>query len=163
MASIGGAGGRSSKKELNQEIPLVPFIDLLLCCIMFLLATAVWNELAAVNADQQVPGEASTEEPPPENDKVKLLLQIRNAGYVLGSSEGEQIEIKKLLIANNTEFDLEGLTKQLQQWKQTWISRDDLIVAPEDGVRYDDVIIAMDIAAGAGFTELSMTDGATLL
>jgi biopolymer transport protein ExbD len=38
-----------------------------------------------------------------------------------------------------------------------------LIVAPEDGVRYEEVIIAMDVAAAAGFTNLSMADGAAFL
>jgi biopolymer transport protein ExbD len=89
MAAIDSGGGNSGKKAVNQEIPLIPFIDLLLCCVMFLLATAVWNQLAAMNANQQVPGQASTEDAPPEDEKVKLILQVRNSGYVLGSSGGE--------------------------------------------------------------------------
>jgi hypothetical protein len=37
------------------------------------------------------------------------------------------------------------------------------LVAPEDGVRYEDVIRAMDVASAAGFTNLSMADGAAFL
>ena len=56
MASIGGGGGgHGGKKTVDQEIPLVPFIDLLLCCVMFLLVTAVWNQLARIEANQNVP------------------------------------------------------------------------------------------------------------
>lgn len=163
MASIETGGGHGGKKAVNQEIPLIPFIDLLLCCVMFLLATAVWNQLAAVNANQQVPGQASTEDAPPEDEKVKLILQIRNAGYVLGSSAGESIEIKKQVVASDREFDVDELKAKLGQWKQAWEKRDDLIVAPEDGVRYQDVIVAMDVATAAGFVNLSMADGATFL
>ena len=162
MASI-DTGGESGKKPVNQEVPLIPFIDLLLCCIMFLLATAVWNQLASMNANQQVPGQASTEDAPPEDEKVKLILQIRNAGYVLGSSAGESIDIKKRVVAEQREFDVDELKSKLGQWKQAWDKREDLIVAPEDGVRYEDVIIAMDVASAAGFTTLSMADGATFL
>ncbi|MEM8607791.1 MAG: biopolymer transporter ExbD [Myxococcota bacterium] len=160
MASIETGGGGSGKKAVNQEIPLIPFIDLLLCCVMFLLATAVWNQLAAMNANQQVPGQASTEDAPPEDEKVKLILQVRNAGYVLGSSAGESIDIKKRVVSNEREFDVDELKAKLAQWKQAWDKREDLIVAPEDGVRYEDVIVAMDVASAAGFTALSMADGA---
>ena len=133
MAAIDSGGGNSGKKAVNQEIPLIPFIDLLLCCVMFLLATAVWNQLAAMNANQQVPGQASTEDAPPEDEKVKLILQVRNSGYVLGSSAGESIDIKKRAVAEQKEFDVEELSTKLGQWKQAWDTRDDLIVAPEDG------------------------------
>ena len=163
MAAIDAGGGDSGKKSVNQEIPLIPFIDLLLCCVMFLLATAVWNQLAAMNANQQVPGQASTEDAPPEDEKVKLILQVRNSGYVLGSSAGESIDIKKRAVADQKEFDIEELATKLGQWKQAWDDRDDMIVAPEDGVRYEDVIRAMDVASAAGFINLSMADGAAFL
>ena len=61
------------------------------------------------------------------------------------------------------EFDVEELSTKLGQWKQAWDDRDDMIVAPEDGVRYEDVIRAMDVASAAGFTTLSMADGAACL
>jgi biopolymer transport protein ExbD len=163
MAAIDSGGEGSGKKSVNQEIPLIPFIDLLLCCVMFLLATAVWNQLAAMNANQQVPGQASTEDAPPEDEKVKLILQVRNSGYVLGSSAGESIDIKKRAVANQKEFDVDELSTKLGQWKQAWDDRDDMIVAPEDGVRYEDVIRAMDVASAAGFINLSMADGAAFL
>ena len=163
MAAIDSGGGDSGKKAVNQEIPLIPFIDLLLCCVMFLLATAVWNQLAAMNANQQVPGQASTEDAPPEDENVKLILQVRNSGYVLGSSAGESIDIKKRVVAEQKEFDIEELATKLGQWKQAWDDRDDMIVAPEDGVRYEDVIRAMDTAVAAGFTNLSVADGAAFL
>lgn len=163
MASIETGESGSGKKAVNQEIPLIPFIDLLLCCVMFLLATAVWNQLAAMNANQQVPGQASTEDAPPEDEKVKLILQVRNSGYVLGSSAGESIDIKKRVVADQREFDVDELKAKLAQWKQAWDKREDLIVAPEDGVRYEDVIVAMDVASTAGFTALSMADGAAFL
>ena len=163
MAAIETGGEGSGKKSVNQEIPLIPFIDLLLCCVMFLLATAVWNQLAVMNANQQVPGQASTEDAPPEDEKVKLILQVRSSGYVLGSSAGESIDITKRAAAGQKEFDIEELATKLGQWKQAWDDRDDMIVAPEDGVRYEDVIRAMDVATAAGFINLSMADGAAFL
>jgi hypothetical protein len=80
-----------------------------------------------------------------------------------GSSAGESIDISKRVVADQKEFDVDELEVKLAQWKQAWDKRDDLIVAPEDGVRYEDVVRAMDVAAAAGFEKLSMADGAAFL
>ena len=81
MASIStGGNGHGGKKDVDAEIPLIPFIDLLLCCVMFLLVTAVWNKLARINANQQVPGQQSQMDEPQE-EQVRLYLQVRATGY----------------------------------------------------------------------------------
>ena len=83
MGGIAVGGGHGGKKSLDSEIPLVPFIDLLLCCIMFLLVTAVWNKLARLNANQQQPGAQAPMDAPPPEERIRLFLQIKNTGYVL--------------------------------------------------------------------------------
>ena len=39
------------KKPVDAELNLVPFIDLLVCCICFLLITAVWTKMAQLQED----------------------------------------------------------------------------------------------------------------
>ncbi len=155
--SVGG-GGHGGKKSVDSEIPLVPFIDLLLCCIMFLLATAVWNRLARLNANQQVPGQANPDaEPPPPS--IQLYLRVKSDGFVLqDSSGGEGVTIAK----NGENYDLESLRQRLDERHTNDPNRRDIIVAPEDGVQYATVIEAMDQAVGAGFPTVSLSDGAAL-
>ena len=38
------------------QIPLIPFIDCLLCLVAFLLVTAVWSQMSRLQAHAQVPG-----------------------------------------------------------------------------------------------------------
>jgi biopolymer transport protein ExbD len=159
MGGISTGGGGGGKKEMDHEIPLIPFIDLLLCCVMFLLVTAVWNQLARIDANQQQPGKKSEQEPPPEEDKVKLILQVKNSGYVLASTAGERIEIPK----NGKTYDKEELRSELQKRKRLEPNRTDIVVAPEDGVLYDQVVAAMDIVVGEGFPNMSLSDGASML
>ena len=154
-----GGGGHGGKKQVDQEIPLIPFIDLLFCCIMFLLATAVWNQLARISANQQTPGQAQTQDQPPPEERVKLILQIQNGGYVLASSAGDSVNIDK----NGDSYNVEELRTKLQERKRLEPNRRDIIVAPEDGVRYEDVIGAMDLVVGEGFPDMSLSDGASLL
>ena len=154
--SVGG-GGHGSKKAVDSEIPLIPFIDLLLCCVMFLLVTAVWNQLAKLNANQQQPGQQAPNEPPPE-EKVKVILQVQASGFVLASTAGDRIEVPK----TGDQYDMEGLREKLQERKRLDPNRKDLVVAPEDGVRYEDVVASMDMVVGEGFPDMSLSDGSTL-
>jgi biopolymer transport protein ExbD len=52
MASIDV--GDKNKRDVNRALPLIPFIDFLLCLISFLLITAVWSQLARVEANAQI-------------------------------------------------------------------------------------------------------------
>jgi len=157
MGGISVGGGHGGKKSVDSEIPLIPFIDLLLCCVMFLLVTAVWNRLARLDANQQVPSPNAIDQTPPE-PQIMLYLQVQQTGYTIASSAGERIEIPK----NGDEYDGETLRTRLQERRAAEPNRHDIIVAPEDGVRYADVIAGMDIALGEGYTEVSLSDGAAL-
>jgi len=149
------SGGHGGKKPVDAEISLIPFIDLLLCCVMFLLVTAVWNQLARLNANQQQPSQQAQDEPPPE-EKVKLVLQVMNSGFVLASTGGDRLEIPKA----GDSYDLEELKAKLEERKRLEPNRTDIIVAAEDGVRYEDVIDAMDMVIGVGFPDVSIRDAA---
>lgn len=157
MGGINVGGGHGGKKSVDSEIPLVPFIDLLLCCVMFLLVTAVWNQLARLDANQQQPGQQAPNEPPPE-EKIKVVLQVKATGYVIASTAGDRVEVPKV----GDKFDVEVLREKLQERKRLEPNRRDLTVAPEDGVFYEDVVAAMDTVVGEGFPEMSLSDGATL-
>src|SRR3954447_19386438 len=101
MASISAGGGHGGKKSVDSEIPLIPFIDLLLCCVMFLLVTAVWNRLARLDANQQVPSTQAPQDAPPPEESISLYLQVTQTAYVIASSAGERMEIPK----NGDEYD----------------------------------------------------------
>lgn len=51
--------GLGSKKELNADLNLTPFIDLLSTCVCFLLITAVWIEIGSVEIKQSHGTEAA--------------------------------------------------------------------------------------------------------
>lgn len=157
MGGISMGGGHGGKKSVDSEIPLVPFIDLLLCCVMFLLVTAVWNQLARLNANQQQPGQQAPNEPPPE-EKIKVILQVQATGFTLASTAGDRIEIPK----SGDQYDMEGLRTKLQDRKRSEPNRKDMVVAPEDGVHYEDVVASMDMVVGEGFPDMSLSDGSTL-
>lgn len=148
-----GDGGHGGKKSVDSEIPLVPFIDLLLCCIMFLLVTAVWNKLARLEMNQQQPGRQGQIDQQQE-ERVRFILQITNQGYRLSAQDGTELPLIEKV---GDRFDLAGLREKLRERRQQDPNRRDIIITPEDGVIYADVVAAMDIVVGEQFTDMSLS------
>lgn len=66
-------GGKGGRKPLDSEINMIPMIDFLLVTIAFLLITAVWSQMARINADAQVPGPPR---PDVEQEKIEPEKQL---------------------------------------------------------------------------------------
>jgi biopolymer transport protein ExbD len=77
---VGDAGGK--KRATNSDINMIPFIDLLMCTIAFLLITAVWVTNARINADAQVPGPPSDNPIDPHVERT-LHLTVVDDGFKL--------------------------------------------------------------------------------
>ena len=73
MAGFDTGGGHGKGRATNHEIPLIPFIDFLLCLVAFLLVTAVWSQMARINADARVPGPPKPDEEVEKQQKEKQL------------------------------------------------------------------------------------------
>ena len=89
MATIGTTGHGKRGRAIEFEVPLLPIIDLLLCCVMFLLATAVWNKVAALEAEQSLGSDAEAvddSEPPP-------VLVVRRASFAVRDATGMDAEV----------------------------------------------------------------------
>lgn len=43
-------------RPVDHDLPLLPFIDFMLCLVAFLLVTAAWSQMARISADANVPG-----------------------------------------------------------------------------------------------------------
>ncbi|MDY0059017.1 MAG: biopolymer transporter ExbD [Myxococcota bacterium] len=147
-------GGKGGRRSLNSEINLIPMIDLLIVSISFLLITAVWTQLSRLNVMQQMPGQPNTEEP--QEEKVRLFLKVNGEGFELNA--GDVVKIPK----KGQEYDFEKLRTELAKVRENFADRHDMIVAPEDGVKYVDIITSMDIAIQHEFAALSMADGSSL-
>lgn len=148
-------GGKGGRRSLNSDINMIPMIDLLIVSISFLLLTAVWTQLSRLNVMQQMPGQVNPEDQPPE-ERVRLFLKINEDGFLLNA--GDVIKIAK----KGKEYDFPKLREELGKVRQIYADRHDLIVAPEDGVKYSDIITAMDLAIQQQFAALSMADGSQL-
>jgi biopolymer transport protein ExbD len=77
--SLGGSHGTRVRRALDLEIQLVPFIDFLLCLVAFLLVTAVWSQMARLDADARVPGKP--DDTVDVSKERKLHVEMRSADH----------------------------------------------------------------------------------
>jgi biopolymer transport protein ExbD len=154
---MGGGGGvpaaKGGKKPLDAAINLVPFIDLLSCCISFLLITAVWTQLARMNVTQKGQGAAGSESEEKEQT-VQLTLFINQDGYDFAKSTGENTNIPK----KGDDYDYTRLADVLKEAKAAYPDKNDIQIKADDAVIYNKIIHTMDIALSSKFSDVSLGD-----
>ena len=160
-ASVGSGGG---KGDVNVELNIVPFIDLMSCLTAFLLVTAVWVNIAQINI-QPKGKNRDTANVQQDDEHVTLSVLVQADRIWVGLSRVNEFqEIPK----NADDQDWEKLETTLKEHKASafFADRSDIEVAGESTtqqpVEYQDVIHAMDVAVKVGFIDVGLTDPAGL-
>ena len=132
--------GKGGKKSLDAEINLVPFIDLLSCCISFLLITAVWTQIAGL----QVASSGGPPEQPKQESTIDVRLLLSEKGYQL-SMAGANIDIPRM---SGGAYDKKALSEKLKTLKTSLPDQTAITVQPEDAVAYSDLVETVDACLG---------------
>jgi biopolymer transport protein ExbD len=153
MATL-DVGGVSGRRTLNHELPLVPFIDFLLCIVAFLLVTAVWSRLSVVDASALVPGNPKPAEALPAVLHVDMrpsdafILTWRRGNTVVSEERVPRVEVQStegrlkypvLADAVARTWNAAGLHRGA-----TDPERDRAIVHSGNSAPFDEVVATMD-------------------
>jgi len=150
MAAVQLDGNKGGKKSVDTEIALIPFIDLLLCCVMFLLVTAAWSHMARIDtATRGGTPDADTSVSPPS-----ISLQVAGTGTIIESGDGH----REVIAAQDGQQDVTALRTVFRRYATLGLRNRAVLVSPDDDIEYAVVIEAMDAALGEGFSGLSVTD-----
>lgn len=146
----------SKKKPVDAELNLIPFIDLLVCCICFLLITAVWVQMAQIDISQQGrgPGDEATPAPRP----VSVAVLVDDEGYTI-TAGSERLVIPR----QGAVYDTVALAHQLRQMRPRLPDTVKLTVAADDRVKYRHLVRTMDVALQSHFTNLHVSDASARL
>ena len=138
--------GLGKKKELNADLNLTPFIDLLSTMVCFLLITAVWIEIGSVEIKQSKGTQAQ------ESKKESYDLDV-----VFNSDKKISLNLKKgsrrvkRIIVNEADFDT-SLTKldtliatKIKNFKNKAIDIATATVTPNSKVEYGKMVKALDV------------------
>ena len=92
MGGVDVGGGGDGKRPTNADINMIPFIDLLMVTVAFLLITAVWVTNSRINANAQVPGPPDpTQEVTPQTPEKVLNLMIGADEFTLVWKQGNTV------------------------------------------------------------------------
>jgi len=132
-----GGGGSGRRKSLDAEINLVPFIDLLSMCICFLLMTAVWTQLSAVQVKQANGTEGAADTAKSLDLDVKfvspehLALTLKKSG-------------KSMQTVESTMADLNATIQGIQAGLSGKGEIAAVMITPNHGVDYGTMVTVMD-------------------
>jgi biopolymer transport protein ExbD len=148
----GGDGRRNSTVDLN----LVPIIDLMSVCIIFLLITAVWTQVSMIQIGSSIYGKKTSDasvEPPPKAE-IPFRLDVLRDGYrvIIGRQE---MRFPKV----GGQYDQDRLTAELKKIKELYPDKGDCVVTVLDELPYESLIGGMDALLVAGFPEISVATG----
>jgi biopolymer transport protein ExbD len=164
---------RRHKRQANQDINLVPLMNVFCILIPFLLLTAVFVQLTIINTNLPTasslankPKEADTS-PTPEAKKLNLTVFITKEGFTLAGYGGvlnvvEEVEgDEEKKAASRTvipmkvvdkdrngedlkEYDFEKLQEYLIKVKTEYPNHYSIILLPENQVLYETIIQVLD-------------------
>lgn len=137
------------------ELNLVPFIDLMNVCIIFLLITAVWTQVSMVQLGSSIYSNKTEDKPftPPPFVEVVLRVDVLPTGFRLVAGKGRTF----IPVKADGEFDKDLLIEKLKEVKERYPSKVDGIASVRDQVQYKHLIQAMDSLILAGFDQVSVT------
>lgn len=120
------------KRSVDRELPLVPFIDFLLCLVAFLLVCAAWTEHARLGAGADVPGREEL----PATLQQTLHVSVQERGFELSWKQGGTV-VHSLRVPRTPVRLPDGGTRYpelgrvlAQQWRARGLHR-----APSDPAR----------------------------
>ncbi len=152
------AGGqlKGKRRELNTELNLTSFIDLLSTCVCFLLITAVWTQINSMEVRQSHGTEASQ-----ASEQLELDLKFINAENVKITLKGDKLK-KELSVENTaTENFKANLSSKFSQWVNSLGQEHKLKIAaamvhPAEGVNYARLVDALDVLRKSHITNIGI-------
>jgi len=153
-----GGGGRKKKKALDANINVVPAIDLLSCCITFLLYTAVWTQISRLQVQQLGTGapDLSSVEQQQKSLAVTLAVGERGMALMVGDASYDIPSLGRSPEGVVMQ-DLKSLNTRLKAVKGEFPDQGAIIVTAEDTVPYGDLVHVIDACLGAGLMQVSVS------
>ena len=142
---------------------MIPMIDLLVCCISFLLITAVWSHLSRLRAEARVPGSNEGLISPQPPEKVLHVEMRQDDAFELSWKQGPTV-ISSVSVPRHAVEVKEGhastlrypdlATKMVEEWRSNGShrdpsdkERDQVVLHAGDRAIFKEMIAVMDAIA----------------
>ena len=149
--------GESNKKNIAVELNLVPFIDLMSVCIIFLLITAVWTQVSMIQLGSSLYAKRTDATPlksPHPLSEILFRVSVLETGFEMVIGQ-ERVTIPM----KNNQYNGDALLRQVKKVKELYPEKLNVVVASRDKVKYEHLVTAMDVLLLGGFPEIVIATG----
>jgi biopolymer transport protein TolR len=123
----------SFKKEIEFELNLIPFIDMLSACLSFLLLTAVWSYIGSIDTHQAIGAESTNG----QNNPPSIVVQVENDKSFLFDLKDVKIKQRQFKInALNGEPNWDKIDSLLVSIRKNIPDLNTSVVMSKPGVSY---------------------------
>ena len=147
---------RRAGAHQDVDIDMVPIMNMFLVLIPFLLISANFLHLKAINTSVPVLAEPGKEAPGAGGVRVTVVVRLGERGIRLsalsdrlGPAELKALE-GRLPLGRAGAYPLADLAERLRAIKARYPRSDTLILVPHDGALYETIIRTMDAARRSG-------------
>lgn len=133
------------------ELNLTPYIDLMSTLIVFLLMTAVWNQISVLSTDTGSTTSSDSAAPPDPN---RVTLSVTIMPRYLELAENQAVT---RIPHVGPKIDRVRLGEVLKTWKQKHPDRTDVILNSENSVTYSMLIGTFDELVGNEFPDVGVS------
>lgn len=152
---MGAVIGTGSKKSVNIEINIIPFVDVMSCLTAFLLVSAVW--ISTAQLQNEAAGRGQSPSVDTQHPKLAVLIEWDQM-LVTATPSGET---RQLAV-----FDWSHLGETLKELRPAGEEEPRVEIAAESTnahpISYQQIVAAMDTSVRAGFGNVGVTDVASL-
>ena len=136
---------RRGQQKGSGELNIMPFMNLMVILLPFLLVTAVFSRTAVLELN--LPGPSTTDQPQAD---LALEITVRDDGIEVG----DRMTGLLVSLTNGSDgYDLVGLSDYLVRVKARFPEKVDATVLVEPDVSYDAVVHVMDAVRSVRVTE----------
>lgn len=168
MGTVAVEQCKSGRRGVDSEVNLIPMIDLLVCCLSFLLITAVWSHSARVEARGDEPGNGIR---PSEPEKM-LHVDMRGdrsfkLSWMVGQTVVSTSEVERQALQVGPDGSVPRYPDLARKIQQEWVAQgnhrnpndrtlDHAVVHTGMNTPYEEIIATID----AVYSQKRPMDGA---
>lgn len=169
MGTIAVEQSTSGRRKVDTEVNLIPMIDLLLCCLSFLLITAVWSQTSRLETRGDEPGSGLR---PPEPEKM-LHVDMRGdrsftLRWMVGATVVSSSEVERQVLQAGLDGSVPRYPDLARKIEQEWASQgnhrnrndralDHAVLHTGNTASFEDIVATID----AVYAPKRAMDGAT--
>lgn len=152
MAGISVGAEQGGRRALDHAIPLVPFIDFMVCLIAFLMVTAVWTHMSRINATGLAPGLLGAPSEPAKELHVSASAQGFELSWKRGLTVLETQHITRAAVEVNGQPRFPSLSEAItKEWQAQGEHRapsdpklDRAVLHVQNDLPFSDIVAVLD-------------------